>query len=262
MAMNYVAVVKYVTGVNILAFILMSNHVHFVLECDEKEAVDYINRFKGLYGKHFQRKYGVKEYLRRNDIDIRPLKMEDESLHRAIAYVLMNSVSARLCVYSNEYRWGSGRVYYSTLAEDGIPLASMSGRAKERALHSCVSLNPDWIFLKDGYISPSSYVSVSFVEALYRTSKRMKYFLDSSSKARPKQELWETVPSFSDQVLYAAASEIRRSLFQKGENEALTEEQNAELMRQLRRRFSSDINQLCRITGMTNEEALKVFDSF
>lgn len=168
-AMNYVAVVKYVTGVNILAFILMSNHVHFVLECMEKEAVDYINRFKGLYGKHFQRKYGVKEYMRRNDIDIRPLKMEDESLHRAIAYVLMNSVSARLCVYSNEYRWGSGRAYYSSMVEEGVRLGSKSKRAQQRALHSWVPLNPEWILLKDGYISPSSYVSVSFVEALYRT---------------------------------------------------------------------------------------------
>ena len=154
-AMNYVAVVKYVTDVNILAFILMSNHVHFVLECMEKEAVDYINRFKGLYGKHFQRKY--------------PLKMEDESLHRAIAYVLMNSVSARLCVYSNEYRWGSGRAYYSSMVEEGVRLGSKSKRAQQRALHSWVPLNPEWILLKDGYISPSSYVSVSFVEALYRT---------------------------------------------------------------------------------------------
>ena len=36
--MNYAATVAFLLGVNVLAFILMSNHVHFVLACSEAEA--------------------------------------------------------------------------------------------------------------------------------------------------------------------------------------------------------------------------------
>ena len=45
-AMNFVAVVKCVTNVSILAFILMSNHVHFVLGCGREEADIFIRNFK------------------------------------------------------------------------------------------------------------------------------------------------------------------------------------------------------------------------
>ena len=47
--MNYVAVLSVVTGINILAFILMSNHVHFVLECTLEEAKLFFDRLKRLY---------------------------------------------------------------------------------------------------------------------------------------------------------------------------------------------------------------------
>ena len=55
-AMNYVAVAAAVTGVSILAFVLMSNHVHFVLCCSYKKALEFINHFKRLYGAYFQKR--------------------------------------------------------------------------------------------------------------------------------------------------------------------------------------------------------------
>jgi REP element-mobilizing transposase RayT len=261
-AMNYVAVVKHITGVNILAFILMSNHVHFVLECSKEEARMFIDRFKGLYSRYFLGKYGVNEYLRKNDVDIREVKMEDGSLHKAIAYVLMNSVAARLCVYANEYQWGSGGAYFKSGQSDSVKIGSLSVRAQRRIFHSKERLNNEWQVFQSGYIAPESYICVQFVESLYGTPNRMKYFLDSSSKAPKRKDSWDSAPSFSDQTIIAAAKELKRTLFQKAENDVLTFEQNSELSFQLRRRFSADINQLCRTIGLSQEEALKIFDSF
>ena len=50
--MNLVAAVASLTGVNVLAFILMSNHVHFVLECSESKARLFINQFKKYHGQY------------------------------------------------------------------------------------------------------------------------------------------------------------------------------------------------------------------
>lgn len=95
--MNYVALVSLALGIHVLAFILMSNHIHLVLACSEEEALRFITEYKRRYSKYYQKKYSVKEFLRRNGVDIRPVATEEESLERAVAYVQMNSVAANIC---------------------------------------------------------------------------------------------------------------------------------------------------------------------
>lgn len=260
--MNYVAVAKQTTGVSILAFILMSNHVHFVLECSRDKALDFITHFKNLHGRYLRHKYGLKEFLRRNDVDISQLSIYDDSLKKAIAYVLMNSVGARLCLFANDYPWGSGEVYFTSRPMKGTPLGTISVRAQRKALRSYHSLPAQWIMNEDGYIQPGSYIAVQFVEKLFGTPGSMKYFLDNSSKAKSKREPWEAFPSFTDQTVLAAYIDLKRTLFNKREHEKIPDDQNRELALQLKRRFGSDINQICRITGLSNESALNLFDSF
>ena len=76
--MNYVAVLAAFSAVTILAFILMSNHVHFIL-------------------------YGTKEDV---------LAFINEALERAIAYVQMNCVAANICSHPIQYPWGSGSAFF------------------------------------------------------------------------------------------------------------------------------------------------------
>ena len=47
-AMNIIPVLAALAGVNILSFILMSNHIHFVLECELADAEAFILKFKKL----------------------------------------------------------------------------------------------------------------------------------------------------------------------------------------------------------------------
>ena len=106
--MNLVAVVSMTLRVNVLAFILMSNHVHFVLECEKWKAEMFTNELKKQYSRYFRLKYGVKELLRGNKNDIQEVSLEQESLERAIAYVLMNCVAANICANPFSYIWGQG----------------------------------------------------------------------------------------------------------------------------------------------------------
>lgn len=80
--MNFVAILAFVTGITVLSFSLMSNHVHFVVQATWEEAGAFINRFKQLYAFYYRKKYGIKKFLRRNGVDRQRLDVTGESLER------------------------------------------------------------------------------------------------------------------------------------------------------------------------------------
>lgn len=261
--MNYVAVQAALSGIVILAFILMSNHVHFVLVGSEEEVRAFVNDFKTRYGRYLQRKYGLHEFLRRNKLDLREIPLEDEALERAIAYVQMNSVAANICTHPVQYPWGSGGVFFNSSAAKGKTLGSMSVRSRRRLLHCAVTLPCDWILGEEGYILPSCYLNVKYVESLFGTPRRMNYFLQTSSKARKRIETGPAdLPAFRDQTILGALSDLYRTVFGKSSFEEMSEKEQAELLRQIRFRFNSDVNQISRVIGITYEAAARLLDSY
>ena len=107
---------------------------------------------------------------------------------------------------------------------------------------------------------PQSYISVKGLEALFRSPKRLQYFLRASSKARLRTE-GNAAPGFRDQLILAACEDLCHTLFRAHRFDELSTGQKAEMLRQLSRRFSADINQLCRVTGVSYAEAAGLLDS-
>lgn len=261
--MNYVATVAFLLGVRVIAFILMSNHVHFVLECTREQAVRFITEFKRLYSRYLNQKHGTKELLRDNGVDIQELRLGDESLERAIAYVQMNCVAANICLEPAAYPWGTGRTFFQVSAKRGQCLGTLSARKKNKLLHSKMILPAGWMLGEDGYILPESYVPVKFVESLFRSPRRMQYFLQNSSKAkRVLDRIEKDLPAFRDQVILAAIPDLCHSLFQKRSIEELDIPQKTELARQIRYRFSADIHQIARVSGMPYQQIASLLESF
>lgn len=260
-AMNLVAVVAFTLKVSVLAFILMSNHVHFVLECEKWMAEMFINELKKQYSRYFRLKYGVKELLRGNKNDIQELSLEDESLERAIAYVQMNCVAANICAEPFSYPWGTGGAFFKAYPHEGKSLCCFSGRHQARLLHSKVKLPGNSQVGKDGYILPESYVKVKFVESVFRTPKRYNYFLRNSSKAKKRQNSVDSsIPSFKDQIIIASLPDLCSALFGVGSVSSLEHEQLTELFRQLRYRFSSNVEQMARVTGIPVSSVIQSLD--
>lgn len=253
-AMNFVAIVAFLSGVKVLSFVLMSNHVHFVVYCSREDAEKFINRFKKFYSAYYQHKYGGKEFLRRLKFDIRQVDREDESLQKAIAYVHMNPVAANLCLDSTMYSWGTGQILFNMLPSSGKALGNFSTSAQRRILHSKVELPQDYRICSQGYIEPSSYVPVRYVERIFSTPKRLLYFLNTSSKARARLEK-AAAPTFNDQLIQTASKDLLSSLYRVSDMEELQEYQKRDLIEQLQRRFSADLRQICRVTGVPYEEA-------
>lgn len=260
--MNYVAAIAAGSPSLVLAFILMSNHVHFLLLGTKTDAEAFINEFKRRYSKYFQNKYGVIKILKQNKVDVKLVPFEEEKPERAIAYVLMNSVAANICLQPTQYSWGTGDLFFNPNPPKGIRVDSLSERKRFQLLHTKTDLPGHWLIGEEGYILPASYVKVGYVEKLFRNPKRMDYFLRSSSKARMRVESREdTQPSFKDQTILSILPELCQKLFGNSFFKELSDPQRAEVLRQLRYRFSSNIHQLARIAGLTYDEAAKLMDS-
>ena len=257
--MNIIAIVAASSNVTVLVFILMSNHVHFILQCSRDEAKAFIDKFKKHYGMYFQKKYGINKLLRANSADIREVPQENESLERALAYVQMNCVAANICAHPSQYPWGCGDLFFSQYSKDGFMIGSLPVRAQWRILQSRVTLPKEYLMLKKGYIDPRSYVPVRFVESLFRTPKRMNWFLMNSSKAKIRLES-QMLPSFRDQVVMASMEDLCHSLFRRHSFDSLDLEEKSEMVRQLHRRFSADIPQIARITGLSYTDTARMLD--
>lgn len=259
-AMNYVAIAAFVTGVYVLAFILMSNHLHFVIACPYEKAVLFANRFKTLYGRYYARKYGTRNFMRRVGVDYKSVWPDDESLLRAIAYVQMNCVAANICPYPYMYRWGTGSVFFNDNKSHCRTLVEMSETKQAKMLHSNVFLPKSYKVSDDGYILPESFVQVKFVEEQFKSSNRYLYFLNTSSKAKAHLEK-DAAPSFSDQVIVAAIRDLSFSLYRSASFNELTQTDKADLIKNIKRRFSADISQIGRVLSLSYEDVVKLLEA-
>ena len=194
--MNYVAIeAARKPNVSVLSFILMSNHVHFVLKGTREDAISFVEDFKMRYSKYYSRKYGITELLRRNRINVREIPYQDEAVEKAIAYVHMNAVVANICSEAGQYPWGTGNTFFNPTPSRGTPLGKLGVREKRRLLRSAYSSLPgEWLIGEEGYILPKMYVNVRDVEALFRYPKRLNYFLRTSSKAKKGWRSMKTFP--------------------------------------------------------------------
>ena len=262
--MNFLAIIAFQSKVTVLAFILMSNHLHIIVQGDYDDVSQFIEKLKGSHSRYLHNKYGFNEYLRRSGVDIQEIEPENESIERAIAYVQMNCVAANICSHPTQYQWGTGNLFFNPTPKTGISLRDLSKRKRIILLHSCTDDIPlDWKIGVEGYILPESYVKREYVESIFRTPSRMEFFQRNSSKARKILEVSENhLPSFRDQVILQALPDLCRSLFQKKRFEELSEQEKSEYLRQIRFRFSSNVNQIARILGLTYEEAARILDSF
>ena len=260
MGMNLVAILACTLKVDVLAFTLMSNHVHFVLACTHEEAEAFIDEYKRRYAQYFRRRYGLKEYLRGNGYRIDPIDGNEESLEWVIAYVQMNCVAANICLSPTGYLWGTGNSFFTETQGRWHRLGDYSKCAARRLLHTMEELPPHLLISDSGYILPESYVNVEFVETVFRTPKRMLYFLQNSSKAKRRLSAESDAPAFRDQVIVAAIPDLCQSLFRKPNLAALSEADLTELLKQLRYRFSANVNQLARTTGLPYQKVALLLD--
>lgn len=94
--------------VSCLAYCLMSNHYHLVVETSDGRLSRAIQLLNGRYARRFNHRYGRDAHLFKNRFGAVPQKTHSQ-LVWTLRYSVMNPVESGLCGAPDEWRWSSYR---------------------------------------------------------------------------------------------------------------------------------------------------------
>lgn len=97
--------------IRILAYCLMDNHYHLVIENSSGRMADFFKLLNGEYGTYYRRRHGGNGYVFQGRYKSTVIQ-DDGYLIIAISYVLANPVRARLANGFLEYPWSSAMNYF------------------------------------------------------------------------------------------------------------------------------------------------------
>lgn len=241
------------TGVIIMAYVLMDNHVHFVLYGTMLQCKQFINTYKRLTGIWILNKYGIRDYLRLLPTEIIRIESE-ESLLNTIAYLDRNPLMAGYKYMHGEYPWGSSRYAFKdistlTLSKDGFkPISTLTRRRQRELLNSKVLFPDEWLINDSGMIHPLSFLNINKLEDCYKSPMRYSYFLAKKIEGIVEQELEHSQKLFiPDRELRPIVNEIVRSNFGNKTLQQLDVNERLFIAKKLRHNYASTIKQISRM---------------
>jgi REP element-mobilizing transposase RayT len=93
-------------GWQLLAYCLMTNHVHLVIETPEPNLPNGMQWLHGKYGRHFNDRHDLFGHLFQGRYKA-VRQLTDEQLWHVLRYVALNPVRAGVCSSPQDYRWSS-----------------------------------------------------------------------------------------------------------------------------------------------------------
>ena len=250
---NRIGICAFETCIQIIAFILMDNHVHFVLYGTLPKCKEFITRYKTLTGKWISSKYQLKEYLKHLPSEFILIESEEQLLD-TIAYIDRNSIVAGGRYLPSEYPWGSARYMFR---ERRIPcgrhISEMSKKEVHESLNTWSTLPEDWMVDDQGMLIPERcFINIDFIEGLFRSPTRYLYHL--SRKLEGKIEMQQGIRAFiPDKELRPVTEELAKKFFGKSKVKDLDFNSKILLARKLRYDYASTPKQISRMLSMDSE---------
>lgn len=249
--MNAIAICKTLyIDVKILAFCLMNNHVHFILDCEKDDGLLFMKHYKLLIGKYLKNKYGIERNL--NGADIGCKEMSDPNYCvRAIAYVLRNPMSAGIQIMPGEYRWSSTNLYFASrsfVLNNYTPISSLSVVKMREMTGSRCKFPAEWRIDMNGMVFPGDYVDYKTVETIFARPMQLLYYILKNNDAELEADTGILTKSrYSDDELCASRDIFIREKYGKKSVTQLSVEERISLASIMRRRYGISLPTLSRI---------------
>ncbi len=98
--------------INLLAYCVLSNHYHLVVQNSSGQLSDFIKRLAGSYAIYYRLRFGGKGYVFQNRYKS-TLVQKDNYLRMLIIYLLLNPMKSGLVKDPFKYRWSSINEYFT-----------------------------------------------------------------------------------------------------------------------------------------------------
>lgn len=245
-AVNFMGILS--SDIEILAYQIMSNHLHEILRGEEDRCIAYYRSFFDRLKQYLSR-HGRPGVLAKPDFALTPItslkQFRDE-----VAYVLRNAFVVRTDVNPLSDPWSSGFLYYNPLLRF-MPVRPVSGLTvrERRALTASMDGSiRDGLTVSGDCIFPGSFVNYRLVESLFPSARKFMFWLfkNVESQVEAALRLGEK-PVLSDEELWTAVCGICRSEYFTDRPADLKDEQRVQLAVRLKNRYGASNAQLTRI---------------
>lgn len=248
--------------VEVIAFILMDNHVHFVLYGTALQCKEFINSYKMLTGKWIHNKYGLKDYLRLLPTEMISIS-DEETLLNTLAYIDRNSIVAGYRYMPSQYPWGSARYMFRDkeheYQQESKPLAQFPSSKQRSLLKTRTKVPGEWQVDSRGMISPHSFMDFSRIENIFRTSTRYSYFLAKKLEGHVEMQLAKSRKVFiPDKELRQIVRKIAHDTFRTEDVRTLDVKSRLAIAKRLRYDYASTLKQISRMVCL-DDDLLKGF---
>lgn len=257
---NRAGVCSFLSDVKLISFVLMDNHVHFVVYGSLPSCKEFIIKFKNLTGRYIFARYKIKGYLQNIHTEIIKIETEDRLL-ATLAYLDRNPLVAGWPHMPNEYPWGISKFLFRTPATTCkfYKLISFSRRTQCILLGTHQQLPQEWTIDEKGMLNPKCFVDITLLEKIFKTPARYLYFL--SKKLEGEIESYFSTnnrPFVQDKEMRAIVKKLSLELYGEIDLKILSVTSRLVLARKLRYEYAASIKQISRMLHL-DAEILKGF---
>ena len=247
---NRIAICKIITGIEIWAYTLMDNHVHFLLWGTRPLCKMFINKYKFLTGIWISQKYNITKHIKDLPASIIHLKTEEDLLE-TIAYIDRNAIVAGFKGMPQDYPWASSRLLFrhgSNELSDTTLLKNLTQIQVRSILKTRIDLPSEWPVNKIGMLDSAYFTEWQKVEALYKTPIRYLYYLTKKLEGKINLVLSQNSKSFiPDKDLREITKNICIERYNHNDIRKLDINSRINIARILRREYASTSKQISRM---------------
>lgn len=250
--LNIIAIAVFASGCKLLAFAIMSNHFHFVLEGSLDECIAFFEQFHSRL-EVLMKALGRKSLA--DDCEPKYISVKDlYQLKGLIAYVVRNPFVAMRDVNMFSYRWCSGYLYFNHMLADlpkGERVSEMS-LAKRRAFSkSRTGEVDDRILAVDGIACASCFVDYKRTESFFDGARDYQHWLlkNVDSQVEIATLLGEKISLDDHEMWDVIYSQCRKVYGASGPKE-LSQENKLSLARTLKQKYFATNAQISRCLGL------------
>lgn len=255
--MNLMARCCYRYGsLNVVAFELMSNHIHIIISGQEHEIEDYFMYFRARL-KRYLSGHGIRLT---NGFQMQTKAIHDlKSLRNSIVYTNRNGYVVTPEHTPFSYKWGTGRYYFNHFPILQT-LNQFNKRAKQVMFRSRLPKLPQDSLVIEGHIAPPSYCALRLGMSIFRDAHQ--YFSMVSKNVEAYCEIAAELDDnefLTDTELFTITGKTIREKYMVASVKELNKAQKLDLIRTLHYEYHSSNGQISRLLGISQYDVDSLF---
>lgn len=258
--MNSVAICAYATGIEILTFQIMSNHLHLILAAMERICLDFFEKLKKRLRLYYSRhgRFVSLDNFCPSLIPIDNLK----SLRAEIVYVNRNGFLVNPSYMPFSYPWGSGNLYFMpSFPEQACQRwKDIQYREKEKICQGRVIVLPDNYLVHNSIILPQNYCATNKGMAMFRDAHQ--YFSMVSKNYEAYSEVAKRLGDnmfLTDDEMFASLRLLSRNQYGDIKPTMLAPREKIELARQMKSKYNASEGQIQRMLRLDRSVIAELF---